>query len=367
MRPFRAHNGRMPLKIAILHYADVRNFGDVLFPLLVARELGARLPDAELRFINASGASWAGIDSVRLDRADLNALDALILGGGEVVHRLDDMLGGIYARFGLQAIARPTDLVFAWTHAPVRHKVWIGLGVPEPAAAVQADIRSASTGLTLLTTRGSLSHERLLRSGVPAGAVRRSPDLGWLFPRLLQGRVAPAPAGHGQPYMVVQALGFEDPVPVAHELSRFAQRHGLRVVLLPLTRCWDDVEPLRRLNQLAGGAYTLVDDDTSDLDKLAILGGAVLQVGQSMHGFIGTMAQNRPAGLVMPRRQDKFTELLEDNDWAHLRCSGWDGLDRLLQTLLWTPPALIAATRRRHEQALDSLFDELCTGIAAGV
>jgi hypothetical protein len=138
------------------------------------------------------------------------------------------------------------------------------------------------------------------------------------------------------------------------------------VVLLPLTRCWHDVEPLRWLNRAAGGCYTLVDDDTADLDKLAILGGAVLQVGQSMHGFIGTMAQSRPAGLVMPRRQDKFTELLEDNDWAQLRCSDWDGLDRLLQTLLWTPPALMAAARRRHEQALDSLFDELCSGIAAG-
>jgi Polysaccharide pyruvyl transferase len=355
----------MPQKIAILHYADVRNFGDVLFPLLVAHEVRSRLPDAELRFINATGDTWAGIQSVRLDHADLKSLDAAILGGGEIVHRLDAMLGGIYARFGLQAVARPTDLVFAWTHAPLRHKAWLGLGVPEPAADVQADIRSASAGLTLLTARGSLSHERLVRSGVPPGAVRRSPDLGWLFPRLLRGRAAPTPAGHGEPYMVVHALGFEDPVPVAHCLSRFAQRHALRVVLLPLTRCWGDVEPLRWLNQAAGGCYTLVDDETADLDKLAILGGAVLQVGQSMHGFIGSMAQNRPAGLVMPLQPDKFTELLDDNDWPQLRCAGWEGLDGLLQTLLWTPPTVMAGARRRHEQALDGLFDELCAGIAA--
>lgn len=255
--------------------------------------------------------------------------------------------------------------MFAWTHAPIRYKAWLGLGVPEPAAEVQADIRDATIGLTMLTARGSLSQERMVRSGASDQAVHLSPDLGWLFPRLLRGRCTPASAGDGKPCLVVHALGFEDPLPVARSLSRFADRNGLRVVLLPLTRCWGDVEPLRWLNQAAGGRFTLVDDETADLDKLAILGGAVLQVGQSMHGFIGTMAQNRPAGLIMPMRDDKFGELLGDNDWPRLRCPSWDGLDGLLQTLLWTPLTVMAEARRRHEDALDRLFDVVCTAIAS--
>jgi hypothetical protein len=128
------------LRIGILNYADVRNFGDVLFPLVVAGEIRARIPSAEITFVTPTGASWAGMSSLRFDRVDLESFDALLLGGGEIVHRLDDMLRRIYALFGLECIERPTDLVFAWANAAIPFKAWLALGVPNPSPETQNDI-----------------------------------------------------------------------------------------------------------------------------------------------------------------------------------------------------------------------------------
>lgn len=353
------------IHVGILNYADVRNFGDVLFPLIVAHEIRARIPTVEISYITPTGSAWGGMESTKLDDADVEGFDALLLGGGEIVHRFDDMLSGIYSRFGLTSISRPTDLVYSWTHADVPYKAWLALGIPEPSAEVQADIGGASATLHIAGVRGSLSYRHLVASGIKDNLIRLTPDLGWLFPRLLVGRRPPTHPAEGYPYIAVQALGFTDPGLVAANLRRIADESGLRIVLLPLTRCWHDAEPLRSLQAAGGGEFILVDDGMEDLDKLAILGGATLYVGQSMHGFIGTASQNRPAGLITPYANDKFAELLTDLDFHQFRRSGWDGLSGLISTLMWAPPVIFAQQRKKVEQKLGALFDEVCAGILA--
>ena len=348
------------MKIAILNYADVRNFGDVLFPLIVAHELSKRLPDAQIDYVTPTGSSWAGMTSIRLDAAELASYDALILGGGEIVHRADAMLSGIYSSFHLPSIERPTDLVFGWASAPVPFKAWIGLGVPEPSADVVPDIRVAMSALDFVGVRGARSAERLRRAAPDVEAqVRQTPDIGWLFPRLLEGR-NPLNAAIGSPYVAVQALGFIDVSSTAAALQRIARKTGLRIVLLPLTRCWQDVNPLRELRDAGNGAFFLVNDYVPDLDKLGILGAATLYIGQSMHGFIGAMSQCRPAGLCMRGADDKFKELLLDTEMQHLRVDSWDHVEELAERLVALPLDVICRTRARIEAELDRLFDDVC-------
>jgi hypothetical protein len=43
------------IKVGIIHLADVRNYGDVLFPLLMGQEFRHRLPNAEISYISATG------------------------------------------------------------------------------------------------------------------------------------------------------------------------------------------------------------------------------------------------------------------------------------------------------------------------
>lgn len=355
------------IRVGVLNYADVRNFGDVLFPLLVAQEVTKRIPYADVTYITPTGASWGGMTSVKYDDIGLDSFDALLLGGGEVVHRFDEMLKGIYSNFGLKSIARPTDIVFTWTQVNVPFKAWLGLGVPPLSPEVSLDIASSAISLNLFVVRGSNSYKRVLDCGVESRSIRKSPDLGWLFPRLLSGHHLPSHPADGQPYMVVQALGFADPVSVARDLQLIAERSGLRVVLLPLTRCWNDIQPLRLLHDLGGGAFILIDDAMEDIDKLAVLGQATFTIGQSMHGFIGASSQNRPAGLVTPFRDDKFEELLSDLELECLRCPSWDGLIGLSETLLRFPPISLTGLRKKKAAELDALFDDVCEGILASL
>ncbi len=128
-----------------------------------------------------------------------------------------------------------TDLVFSWTGADVPFKAWIALGVPEPTDEVRADIRAAALGLSFIGARGSRSAERLRGSG--ASAVYQSPDLGWLFPRLIQDHPLVHPVA-GAGYLAIQAFGFPDVEYAVAALWRISKTTGLAIVLLPLCRCW---------------------------------------------------------------------------------------------------------------------------------
>ncbi|MGD9539760.1 polysaccharide pyruvyl transferase family protein [Methylocystis sp.] len=353
------------MRIAILNYADVRNFGDVLFPLVIEKEIRARLPAATIEFITPTGDTWAGMFSRRLDRVQLELFDALILGGGEIVHRFDSMLLHIYRRYGLDSIDRPTDLVYAWTSAPVRYKAWLALGAPDPDDQVRQDIGSAAKNLNFVGARGSRSAANIRSSCGASVEVRQTPDLGWLFPRLLERRSTLSNVD-GHPYFTVQTLGFSDLGQSVAALRAISRIYSLRVVLLPLTRCWRDVVPLKAAYDVGEGEFSLIDDWTLDIDKLAILGGATFNIGQSMHGFIGSLSQCRPAGLCVAQRNDRFAELLEDSQLNHFRSTSWDSVETLAHTLVWSPLGAVLELRAKYERELDKIFDAMCEQIMSG-
>jgi hypothetical protein len=126
--------------------------------------------------------------------------------------------------------------------------------------------------LDFVGVRGSQSAARLLASDAKR-PINVTPDLGWLFPRLLAERIPIPHPANGQPYLAVQSLGFSDVEAAAVALSRISRSTGLQVVLLPLTRCWQDALPLGALHRASRGEFFLVEDGIPDLDKLAILGG----------------------------------------------------------------------------------------------
>jgi hypothetical protein len=351
------------MRIGLLNYADVRNFGDVLFPLVLAQEIGARLPDSRIDFVTPTGSSWAGMRSTRFDEADLTSFDALILGGGEVVHRHDDMLRNIYARFGLTSIERPTDIVFGWTNSCVPYKAWMALGAPEPDERTRRDIFDAMQGLHYVGARGSNSAERLRRIR-PTAEVQQTPDLGWLFHRLLRGHRT-AVCETADAYIAVQAVKFGDVKQAVAGLRAVSRRTGLKIVLVPLQRCWKDVELLKTTCEISENEFFLVDDAMSDLDKLAIIEGATLYIGQSMHGFISALGRSRLAGLCKwGGADDKVGELLRDVGIPHFRVPGWDSVEALVDAITASPLQPLLEKRIAYQRELDSMLDAVCANIA---
>jgi hypothetical protein len=120
------------VRIGLLTYADVDNYGDRFFPLLCRRELQRRLGHAEFVLFSPTGAPVEGTGYLPYDPAAVEGLfDALLLAGGEVVHAGDAMLRAIYRAQGQEpAGQRPTDLVYEWPRLRAGFHAWICVGVP---------------------------------------------------------------------------------------------------------------------------------------------------------------------------------------------------------------------------------------------
>ncbi len=343
------------LRIALLHYADVNNYGDVLFPLLAEQELKSRLPGVQIDFICATGRG--PLQSTRYDQTTLDH-DAIVIAGGELLHRRDDILLWIYKRFGYASIPRPTDLVFDWTKTQGPYKAWVGLGMLEPDEPAKQSIREALPNLDMIAARDTVTRQRLSELGrKPADTS----DLGWLFPRLTDLR--PQPVLPKKPYAIVQMVPAHAPKDMAAivEPLKELQRQGLEVALLPITSNWGDEESLRYLSKLTG--YTVIEDKMHPLQKLHVLANCQMSITQSMHGFVTTLAAGRPAGLIWPRLEDKFSALLSDTGLEDLRKASWTDLPTLIESLYTTPIDRITTIRDRCVHQASETFDTLAANI----
>jgi len=100
------------LRVAIVGTADAANYGDLLFPLIAAHELRARLGDVELvsygyRDVGASGWPFAVRSAGALAR-EIAGYDLLLVGGGLLI-RDDAALADGYAPSD-QSVHQPLGL-----------------------------------------------------------------------------------------------------------------------------------------------------------------------------------------------------------------------------------------------------------------
>ena len=161
-------------------YAGVLWFRRVLFPLLAsARRVRARLPGENRLHLAEARASvaraWREPSTGRAGGFRRAAIAAA------VVHRLDAMLNGIYARFGHDAIALADRSGRRLDRR--RRGTLQGLGRPRRAGAGRRSAPGVArrAGLDFISVRGARSRERLIACGAAAERVRPDRDIGWLF------------------------------------------------------------------------------------------------------------------------------------------------------------------------------------------
>lgn len=321
------------MRVLVQHYGDVNNYGDVLFPRIVAMLLKRVHPAVEITYASSTGSSFGALSSVRLDEVS-GSFDIALMAGGEVVHRYDTMLRDIFSRGGLSSIASPTDVVFGVAHAKADQRLWIGLGVPPPTAESQDSVSRVLRKLTHISVRGRRSAKIMADLGRSPVVI---PDLGWAIPELAKHegwRDYSDFSNSERDYIVVQAipgLGEYDTAMIASVLCEIEVANHCDVVLMGITDCWDDSRDLHRINEQAGGRFAVVGSERSYEERGAILLGAAAFIGQSMHGAVTAMAAGRPAVLVYPPSNDqKFRELFEMVGIPQFRTTMWSQVpDRL--------------------------------------
>ncbi len=305
---------------------DVRNYGDLLFPLIAAHELAPHGIAVHACSPTAVATGWrdtmAPLGAEAMARPPFD-LKGLLVGGGNIVHLGDSHLIdygiGDLSSWAYGALWLGAGVAGAVHNVPVS---WNAPGVPRPlpeALGEHVAMRQLAEACEHFAVRDAASAANLRRAAalaavVPdtaAGLARLWPKrtLDGDFAELLERKAAPS----GVRFMTVHVKARSATMPLdalAGRIAAFAAEKGLVPVLLPLAPCHDDDTTARRLGRFMEGPKLVVDDARSLREIAAAIANADLHLGASMHGYVTAAAYDVPSVLVARPRLAKFDGFL---------------------------------------------------------
>jgi polysaccharide pyruvyl transferase WcaK-like protein len=376
----------MPLSIGILGTFDVENFGDQLFPLIAERELQERLPDVEVRTYSPWGRELltpldGGHPAEELGAREpmrcaelAQELDCLLIGGGEIIHTRDELLGAVYGVTGEEVLARrPSDWFIDGLGAELEGVcpvIWHGVGLPfEPTAEEAVRLCAALEARPYITVRDATSMERLRRAGV-TGPVNVVPDSAFMVNRLLPTQLLVkrrefhrhmgwVPAAD-EPVLVVQ--GNRDLVRFAPQIAAslriwLSGHPDVRVVIAELGPCHGDSEFADALAPMLPRPVFRFPRTAGIADTLSLIEGAHCFMGISLHGSITSVALGRRHVILNLNEQSKldgFAQMIDAEDRIARRT---DEIVARLETAWLSAPAYDVITLMQAR--LDQHFDHI--------
>ncbi|MEV4773881.1 polysaccharide pyruvyl transferase family protein [Microbacterium sp. LWH12-1.2] len=362
-------------RVAIFSFADIDNYGDILFSHIVRRELQLRRDDLIVDFISPTEARVGDEWYRAYDRDEIDGkYDALVLAGGEVVHFFDRRSWDpIYERRGVSVPSgRASDVVWDWADLQSRTKTWLSVGVrPFEDQADPSRVAATLDKLDFISVRGVLSR-KILEGGEYLEVddrIRVTPDLGWLFPRLLRpesGGLESPPAAltaPEEPYAVFQFHNITEAEcsRIAEMLREFKDATGLRVVLVPVIHLWNDRASMQPIIDAAGGEIEMPDEKLEPFEILRIVAGATVVMSSSLHVAITALACAIPAAVFNKWPGTKFQDLFGLQMRAGMFIRSVEDIPAALTGLLAERdnPVALRSYRDFMAASLDRTFDEL--------
>ena len=312
----------MALKIAFFSFADIDNFGDILFSHIFKMEIEKREKDLKIDFYTPSNFEVENIKYQAYSREKIEEgnYDALLVFGGEVIHLYDDKTWiPIYLKNNKNLESGlPSDVIFDWASITKPYKAWISVGV-RPIAGEEdyKKITKTISSLDYVSTRGNLSKKILenLELEVNHTDIQMTPDLGWKFPMLLReaNKKGKLYKGHitAERYMVYQVnnITADEAKEIAHYLYDFYKETNIKIVLLPIIRPWEDKKYLQLIFDEFPDDFILLDNNLSILDLADILAHAEITLTSSLHGCITSLACGIPGGILNKWQGTKLQDL----------------------------------------------------------
>jgi len=319
---------------------DVRNYGDLLFPLIA----GARLSPHGIvvKACSPSGLETGWADCMApLSPAAMSEprfpLKGILVGGGNIVHaknarlteyRLGDLSDWAYSSLWLGA-----SIAGAIHNIPV---AWNAPGVPAPlpkALAEHVFMPQLAEACEYFSVRDAASVNNLGLAGqrasiVPDTAVdlaslwpRKSlePDFAALIERKAMSRDARFMTVHVKERSVSTALA-----ELGTQIGEFATAHNLVPILLALAPCHDDDVAARHVARFIKGPKVVVDDVCGLREVAGAIANAQLHLGASLHGYITAAAYDVPSVLVAQPKLEKYDGFLAQIDRSDDLVETWE-------------------------------------------
>ncbi|MFW2828524.1 polysaccharide pyruvyl transferase family protein [Sphingomonas sp. ID0503] len=325
--------------VAIIGTFDVRNYGDLLFPLMAAHRLGAHGHAVQPYSPTGTDTGWA--DTMR--PTGIEALPgsarrhaALLIGGGNIIHfesaRLRDYPRAI-EDWAYPSLWAGATLMGAIARRPV---IWNAPGAPKPfdptgeAELVSRVIAAAD----YVSVRDEPSRAEL-DPGAAAGVAvvpDTIADLASLWPRaslardfatLLARKAMPGGTRFFAVHPKLRALTGEDVARVGALVAAHAERTGLVPLLIAIGECHEDHVAVRQVANHVPGSRMVVDDAVGLREIAAAIAFSEHYIGCSLHGYITALAYERPGCIVAVPRLVKQHGFLAHVGRPDDLCGGW--------------------------------------------
>lgn len=367
------------IKVAFFSFADIDNFGDILFSHIFKMEIEKRLSQVQIDFFTPTDYNVEGLryNAYNKKKIQNSCYNALILFGGEVIHLYDQKTWlPIYEKKQQKLQSDlPSDVVFDWSNIEGPFKAWVSVGVrPIDRKDHYHKIRQSACQLDYISTRGILSKKILedLQLEENNSKIEVTPDLGWLFPNLLchkgeRGRHYKKFIPF-EKYLVFQInnISIEEGERISNFLNDFQKSTNIKVILLPVIRPWEDFKYLKMINEANRNSFELLPNNLSILEIADILVHAHLVLCSSLHAAITALASGIPAGIVNKWQGTKLQDLFGHQYRLHMVSHDFDQIPVLLNQLLnerREGNSYLAAYSQFNRAKLDMVFDNLVNSI----
>jgi polysaccharide pyruvyl transferase WcaK-like protein len=371
---------------------EVANLGDLLFPLVLEHHLRAAHGEVDVRLVGPLG----GVAPMGLDRPVARALpfeheafwqqaapfDAIVLGGGELVHSGEVVIdrAGAPDRIRFAPFASDVGLL-----AEARPVAWNAVGVPvDIPDALAPLLRSATASVDLLAVRDEASRSRLEAAGVER-PVEVVPDTAVLvddviplqvrvraIERLRAERRLPVTGGP----LVVVHLSFATPAVLEETAAALVavthSRPTARFVLVALGETHGDGATLRSLAERVGASAVVVANPSVE-EAVAVLAAGDVVVSTSYHAVLLATTLGVPAAQFRhaahrPAKHDALAEVLGREPWLLDRPAEIPAaVDALLDGAGPPDTARIGRLRRGAEAHLRRVAEVVVLGHRPGV
>jgi hypothetical protein len=388
-----------PLRLGLWGTFDVSNYGDALFPRIITAELKRRLPAAAFRTYSPCG--WEHDDAFdegdpptplgawtdrRLDELAAD-VDAVIVGGGEIIHGRDELLAAHYhrspevmrtrapSRFFIDGLGeREADVPVFWN--AVGAPFAFDEARPGPAGASEAErVRVALGRRRYTTVRDRFTFARVQATGITPDEV--VPDPAFVLDRLWSTEVLDRRLAflrrmgwYPQDGPVVVVNGNRSLVPLAPELAHHVaklceQDPARQVVVLPTSRGHGDDEFADAFATGFERSLWRIPGDVHLVDIVAAIRSSALYLGSSLHGTITAFTYSVPHVILDLTGQSKLAAMAELLAPSASRVTAADELFDGAVDALERPPS--QGERHRIQDQVDRHFDRLAEEILAAV
>lgn len=360
---------------------DVRNYGDILFPLIARRRLAPHGMRVRAVSPTAVPTGWRDAMPPEAVKTLLTTPDtpaAVLIGGGNIVHgrsvTLPDYLSAGVREWAYPSLWLGATLIAAVKNAPL---AWNAPGVPWPLGP--REIRYAKAALEAadyVSVRDEASLANLA-DAAPADAVvtpDTALDIAALWPRAsleddfrqLLVRKGHAATG-GFVAIHVKARSLAAPMEsVAAGIDAFARKFSRTPILVAIGPCHDDHVTARRLSRFVKTPHVTLDDALGLREIASAIAFSDIYVGCSLHGYVTSFAYGRRGVIVAQPLLPKFPGLLahlgrQDSDLATDWESGFEKAAALMEASPRSDAALpreVAARLDKHWAAIAAAFDD---------